>query len=279
MNYVIENSKENYMQEFYQNRVEPYKAYLVKDYEFTSHLHNQLEIVYSVSGYCEIIIDGISYRLSKNDVAIIFPFQLHNLSKPENCKLLVQIFSPHYAKEYIPFLGSHIPKHPIVTNIHEDISYAIEKAYVYYIQSKSPQIIASYVSVFMNIIMEHLVLIPSYTSDCHNILHNLLKYIDEHFTENITLETLSHEFHVTRFYISRIFNQKLHSTFTDYLSRLRIEYAQELLKKSTLSISEIVFESGFESERTFFRLFRNQVKSTPLQYRKSISVSPIITWK
>jgi AraC-like DNA-binding protein len=257
------------MKEFYQNLIEPYKAYLLKNYEFSPHLHNQLEIVYILSGCCNITIDNVTYRLQQNDVAIIFPYQLHNFSKHEDCNLLVQVFSPQYAREYIPFLGSHIPENPVVCNIPEDFSYAIKKAYENYEQSRAPQVIQSYVCVFMSFLLQYIKLIPSNTSDCHDIMHSLLIYIDEHFIEHITLETLSKQLHVTKFYISRIFNQKVHTTFPDYLNHLRIEYARQLLKHTYLSICEIAFESGFKSERNFFRIFGTQMQMTPLQYRKN----------
>ncbi|MDO5518407.1 MAG: AraC family transcriptional regulator [Clostridium sp.] len=257
------------MSSFYENRIEPYKSYQVTDYEFSPHLHNQFEIVYALSGSCDISIDHHTYRLHSNDFAIIFPYQLHHFSHSDHCTLLVQTFDPDYAPSYIPFLGSHIPQQPILQNINEDFAYAVKKAHEYHVKRENASIIRSYVSVYMSFLFTCIHLIPCEASDHQDITRQLLIYVDKHYTAPLTLEILANEMHVTRFYISRLFTKKLHTTFPAYINRLRIEYALSLLHSSTLSISQIAYECGFESERTFFREFHKQIHMTPLQFQKN----------
>lgn len=258
----------------YQNRTEPYQSYSLKDYTFPPHLHNQLEIVYVTCGSCTVMIDQKSFHLLTNDIVIIFPYQLHNFHHTEQCELLVQVFSPEYAEEYIPYLSSYIPKEPLVKDIHKDVSDAIKKAHEYFTQNANPTIIRSYVSLFMSFLFPCLILVPAPAPDNHNILHNLLTYIDMHFTKHLNLDILAAELHVTKYYISRIFNQQLHTTFPDYLNFLRINYALDLLRNSCSSISQVALECGFESERTFFRVFRNLMKTSPLKYQKLSLIKP-----
>ena len=75
---------------------------------------------------------------------------------------------------------------------------------------------------------------------------------------------------MTKYYISRLFNKKLHTTYSKYLNHLRLEYAVNLLKNTDMTVSAVAYESGFECERSFFRVFKDNMKITPLQYRKTL---------
>ena len=79
----------------------------------------------------------------------------------------------------------------------------------------------------------------------------LLLYLDAHYTEELSLESLSKEFGVSRFVLSRIFTEKLHTTFPDYVNSRRLDYARDLLLSTELSVTQIALDVGFGSSRTF----------------------------
>jgi AraC-like DNA-binding protein len=263
------------MQQFYQNRIEPFKSYELSNHVLSPYFHNQLEVIYIISGSCCMTIDDNSYLLKCNDAAIVFPYQIHNLDQTKNCHFLVETFSPEYASEYIPFLNGYIPSVPVLENIKKDFSDALKKAHKYHAQKNNSQIARAYVSVFMSFLFQEITLIPSKTLETHNILYELLTYIDSHFTEHLSLDVLSKKLHITKFYISRIFSKQLHTTFPHYINHLRLNYAQDLLQNSNFSISQIAYECGFESERTFFRVFHESVHLSPLQYQKALKLQKL----
>jgi len=202
------------------------------------------------------------------DLALIFPYQIHNFSHPRDCELIVQIFDPEYATEFIPYLEKYIAEVPLIENIPADCIDAFRKAEYYCMSNANSRIIRSYVSLYMSFILEKVRFIPSSVFDYHSVLHSLLIYIDYHITDDVSLGILAQEFHVTKYYISRLFNQKLHTTYSYYINHLRLEYAVNLLKNTDMTISNVAYKSGFKCERSFFRVFKKSMKITPLQYRK-----------
>ncbi|MBE5961886.1 MAG: helix-turn-helix domain-containing protein [Lachnospiraceae bacterium] len=252
----------------YQNRLEPFKSYHVINYTFAKHLHNQLEVIYVMSGECTVTIDEQDYPICKDNMVLIFPYQIHNLSMPVNCELIVQTFEPEYAKEYVPYLATCVPDNPVIHQLENDCIDAFMKADAYHRQRKSKSIVQAYVSLYMSFLYDFMKMKPTKTADNHSIIPSLLLYMDEHFTEKLSLDILAKELFVTKYYISRIFSKKLHTTFSDYVNKLRVQYAAQLLINTDLSVSIIALTSGFESERTFYRVFKNENRLTPLQYRK-----------
>ena len=69
-------------------------------------------------------------------------------------------------------------------------------------------------------------------------------------------------------YFCKVFKQSIGMTFTDYLNRLRIEKAKNLLANPHKHISEIAFEVGFESLSQFNRSFKRITGETPTRFRK-----------
>ena len=103
------------------------------------------------------------------------------------------------------------------------------------------------------------------------ILSNLVNYVENHFTQDISLATAATELGYDRNYLSRVFHSVIPIHFTQYVNLHRIEYAVSLLQQSDLSITEIAFESGFNSIRTFNRIFYQINHKTPTEYKEAQS--------
>lgn len=246
----------------------PYKFFHVINYTFTSHLHNQIEVIYIKSGSCTIIIDTASYTAASGNYIVIFPYQIHSIEYATECEYIVQVFDPDCAPDLIPYLDQAIPQNPVISHPSGDCLDAFLKAEQYDNRQQNTRIIRAYISLYMSFIYDQLIFIPIPKSDSYNVIHNLLLYIDTHYTKQLTLDLLAEELHVTRYYISRLFSQKLHISFTQYVNQLRLNYAIELLQHTKYSILAISLECGFDCERTFYRVFKHYLNTTPQQYRK-----------
>ena len=97
--------------------------------------------------------------------------------------------------------------------------------------------------------------------------NQLLEFIDEHYMEELTLESMASMAGFSKFHFSRLFKQYTDFTFCDYLCYRRIKAASELLAHPELSITEVALNSGFPSISTFNRLFKQQLGCTPREYR------------
>ncbi len=93
------------------------------------------------------------------------------------------------------------------------------------------------------------------------------QFILEHITEDISLAQVAAAVHTSLFYFCKQFRKLTGTTFTEYVSRIRIEKAKDLLLNQNLRISEIAYEVGFQSLTHFNRVFKNLVGESPTDYR------------
>lgn len=96
----------------------------------------------------------------------------------------------------------------------------------------------------------------------HSLKSKLLDYIDDHFTEPITLDTLSAQFFVSKSQLNQVFRQVTGTTIIDYIIRKRISYAQQLLLNG-VSAMQAGIAAGFGDYTSFYRAYRKHFGVSP----------------
>ncbi len=110
-------------------------------------------------------------------------------------------------------------------------------------------------------------------------LEQVLYKLHTQFASALTLETLSREFGVSKYHLSREFKRYVGTTIHEQLTLARINHAKELLKHTSDSVEKIAYACGFYHASHFIKLFRTHEKTTPLQFRKAWSDSNIHYYK
>jgi len=105
------------------------------------------------------------------------------------------------------------------------------------------------------------------TSDKERI-NAVLAYIIENFKEKISLEKASSVANMTTNSFCKYFKKITRKTFMDVVIEYRLNYATKQLVYTDKPVSHICFESGFNDIAHFSRMFKQKMKSTPLEYRK-----------
>lgn len=93
-------------------------------------------------------------------------------------------------------------------------------------------------------------------------------YIFENYQSDVTLQDIAEKFYLSREHISRKFKQEYNETITDYLMKIRIEKAKELLAKPQLKVYEIAYNVGYQNEKYFSKVFKKYTGLTPNEFRK-----------
>jgi len=106
------------------------------------------------------------------------------------------------------------------------------------------------------------------TNQAHDNLTQLLAYIDDHYSESLSLTDLSAHFHFNPSYLSSYFSQHLNKGFSDYLTDVRIAKAKELLDNPGLSIADVGSMVGYHDHSYFCKVFKKKTKLSPSRYRK-----------
>ena len=110
---------------------------------------------------------------------------------------------------------------------------------------------------------------PGEAQNAENAVFKVKQYIDEHFCENITRDTLGEIVYLSPGYLAATFKKITGSSLGSYIIEKRVERAKELLSEGSLTVSEVAFAVGYDNFTYFSRLFKNKVGIMPKEYRKT----------
>lgn len=251
---------------------------------YALHHHNAMEIILCIENPYVVTVNGHPYSLNAGDFLSIPPNMLHSIENNSsgirfiglfNLELLDQ-FQDYKALESVfmmPFLCTK-KTHPVAyPTIHKTFMQMVE---CYFSNSMFWEL-----SVY-SLLLELLVTLgrdyytrqPSATGEIpgdkplenDKKLSGLLNYIDSHYAEELTLDMAAQYAGFSKYHFSRLFKQYTDNTYYDYLCHKRVQTAQKLLS-SDLSITDIAFQTGFNSLSTFCRCFKKYTQFSPSEYR------------
>ncbi len=104
------------------------------------------------------------------------------------------------------------------------------------------------------------------------ILRKAIEYLNEHYSEQVTLNEVAEHTFVTTFYISRMFKKELGISFIDYLNEIRIQKAKELLKDVKFKSYEVASLVGIPDPHYFSKLFKKHSGISPSEYRETLQL-------
>lgn len=102
------------------------------------------------------------------------------------------------------------------------------------------------------------------------IVKNALTYIEENYTQKLTLGEVAEKTYVSQWHLSKLLNRHTGQSFSDILNHTRIEHAKELLKDPSLRIGDISEQIGFLDLAHFSRVFKKQEGVSANEYRNQI---------
>lgn len=106
-------------------------------------------------------------------------------------------------------------------------------------------------------------------SNKYQTIYAIADYITEHYAESLSLDHLAAEFFLSKFYLSRTFKEVTGYGVNEYVNILRTKKAIQLLEETSLTISQIAGEVGYESITYFEKVFKTYMSISPLKYRKT----------
>lgn len=109
---------------------------------------------------------------------------------------------------------------------------------------------------------------PDLDKGDERVISSIMRYMQEHLSEEVSLSVLSEVFHLNPQYISQLFKNKIGVGFLAYLTNIRIEKAKMLLLSTSMSVTEIAEYSGYGDYRVFTKVFKKTEGITPSQFRR-----------
>ena len=246
---------------------------------YDNHLHSAIEVILPQRGVSTYRLPDRVYNVEPGQILVVPSGCPHELTEPQETLRYLLLFEPN------PFMSlrdmpsiSDLMQNPIYLNedtelrrqvnelLMQVVNFYFEKepmwnsrCYSYllqvyallgknYLNSKAPQSAASH-------------------SIDAEIMNSTLTYINQRYMDDITLEDVASFAGFSKYYFSRIFKQFSGSSYSEYLTRKRLNVATDLLVRTNQPIREIAEQSGFGSVATFNRIFREHKNCTPSQFR------------
>lgn len=95
-----------------------------------------------------------------------------------------------------------------------------------------------------------------------------IEFVQRNYTRNISLSDAADYIGVNSSYLSRVFKEECGKGFVEYLNMIRVEHAKRLIEKGSIKFKEIVKEVGFNNYTYFFKVFKNIINMTPVEYKE-----------
>ena len=235
------------------------------------HHHEEFEIYYMISGKCSYFIEDKTYEVNPGDVVII----------PENVIHRTKYTSEPHVRILIECSGDFIPKearekqrglHYVYRNpeVSADILAAlrrIEQEYKNPDEFSEEAIMAEIKLLIFTMVRNKNSLDESETKN--RLIESVLLYVKENFQQDITLSSVAKAHYVSPEHLSRTFKRETEFGFNEYLTAVRLRYAESRLKnRSGESISKIAYDAGFNDSNYFSDKFKKTYGISPLRYSK-----------
>lgn len=276
------------MNYFYENRFLklknniPLSIYKNVNFSFMAHWHTEFELAYVESGSIAIGINNDRQKLVEGDIAICTSGDIHYYDCIDSeSKIILLVFRP----EFFGFPANWPDTHQLTSSFFKkdeincknlnrikNILYSIlnerdvkDDFYELFIKAKVIELCAS--------ILRYL---PTHNSNSANstktfsklkAMQDILTYIENNFTETISLQFLADKFNMDSSNLSTTFNSITGCNLKTYINTLRVLKAESIILNSRQPLIDIAFECGFNSIRTFNRVYKDIKGHVPSSIR------------
>ena len=128
----------------------------------------------------------------------------------------------------------------------------------------------AYVHMILAHVFTEMPMIDKNAIGSDDLIYSSVAYVAKNYGSQITLEKMANDLGVSKYVLSRMFAKTFHCNFSKYVNGVRLNNAVTELENSQDSITNICLNCGFESQRTFNRVFKDRYKLTPREYRKKM---------
>ena len=237
----------------------------------TPHIHSHLEMIFLTKGHSIVTSDQTEYCMKAGDCFLAFPNQIHFYHDYEPTEGYLLIFSEHLFPELKELFDTKVPCNPVLSQkqLPNDILELLQRIYTSgNRESMQDKMIAK--GCLLTLLGEMFLMMDfSENTNEPDAVKRIITYCIQNYTQPLTLDMLSKELYLNKYYISHLFQERMQMSYRDFLNTLRIEHACEILGTG-ISMTQVAYASGFSSVRTFNRAFMKLKNMTPREYVSSI---------
>ena len=244
-----------------------YNVFFYDNVDYDLHFHKNYEIIYVVSGKAECSVNSKTKILTAGEFAFCLSNEIHSIKSVGDSRVWVGVFSEDFLHEFKKYqngktgddfsfrcsapLMEYLLQNFIKRELHD----------VFLIKACLYALCSEYLSQIR---------LTEPAEKKANLMSEVVEYIEENYKKNITLAVMAESLGYEYCYFSRIFNKLFAMNFTDYINVYRFNAACAMLTETDMSMTDIAYESGFQSIRSFNSIFKKLSGVTPREYRSAI---------
>lgn len=240
----------------------------------TMHFHDELEILYVLSGRAGVIIEDGNYLLKLEDFTVFNPFEKHEIYREVGGHTLSAFISLRVLLQCdlgrISCCSALQQEKKIELNLLRVKLATVYKCWIGKEKARKITIISSIYNVLA--ILKRSFEVSPYSEEkteihSSNRMRQVVLYIHQHYTEDISLQAVAKETYMSTSHLSRKFEKMMGMHFSQYVRKLRLQKAAELLRSTDKSVIEIAEECGFSNSNTMTVNFKKMYGDIPSVYR------------
>lgn len=266
-----------------------FKIFHLKDSsqrEFNDHYHDFHKILILINGDITYCIEGRSYDLKPNDIVLVNAGEVHKpvLRSSRDYERIIIYLSPEFLNEYqedsndlgLCFRRAYLEQSHVL-RLHSSRTGKLGSSILELDRSLEDHDYASelYQKVLflefmirLNRAALHNTLTFIEESTPNEKILSILSYLNEHLTEDISIDTLSTCFYISRYYLMHTFKEQTGYTIGSYVSAKRLMLAKDLIAEGR-PITEVCYACGFKNYTTFSRAYKKSFGESPREFRQS----------
>jgi len=232
--------------------------------EFEPHMHRHLELIHVRSGKIILEVDSRTEEIPAGTYAWIPSNRVHALKLAEPSVADICIFSEDYIPVFAKETQKKKPERSTFICRSSVDTFAQTELFV---ERQVPDLYtlkAVFYAIMGEVIQQ--IQFVKVTEKSELLLDRIVSYVAENYRENISLKSIADSMGYEVHYVSRCFHSVIPMHFSQFVNLYRVDAATEMLKRSDLSIAEIAAESGFQSIRSFNRVFLEVTGKNPSRY-------------
>ena len=243
---------------------------LVGDAMHSHHYHSFYEIYYMLSGKCSYFIDNRSFEVVPGDVVLIPAGVIHRTGYDgnEHSRLLIEC-SLEYIPDCVRERLSQMPylyRNPAVEKELSTMLRRIEEEFKNPDEYSEQSLKTRMHSLFFLLVRNRG--FESASSHKHEMIEDIISFIKHNYHTDIRLTTVAESHFVSPEHLSRTFKRDTGFGFSEYLTLVRLQHAENMLKeKDGKTISEIAYSCGFNDSNYFSDKFKRAYGVSPLKFR------------
>ena len=247
-----------------------------QDFAYPTHWHDYYEFEFVAEGEYEHLCNGVRRRAAAGEGWILSGLDFHSLRAVKDSRIVNISFTPDFLpNQMAEFIN--LPGHPLLfclpgetlrytvgqcVRLEQELACASEAL-------QDAMVSALFSEILITAIRHSAVPENERRRVVPQIMRSAALYIQQNYQKDIALSEIAERQNVSAAYLGSVFKSTYGCSFHEYLNKLRLKCACDMLRSTSMTAREIASACGYRSTEYFYSVFRKYLDMTPVQYRNT----------